>query len=492
MRRSATLPVAAAWMLTLLAGASLRAQEPERRYEEPPTRAQLEPHMWMVEEMVPALLDSGEVTGLSMAFVVEAKVARTRGFGRRNAGSRERVDENTVFEAASLTKPVVAYAILRLVEEGVLELDRPLSEYMAYADIADDPRAQGITARMVLSHTTGFPNWRRDEPLATRFEPGTQFGYSGEGFVYLAKVVELLTDEPLHELVQRLVIEPLGMTRSSLVWESRFKSNYATGHRDNGEPYEKQRPESANAAASLHTTATDFARFVAAVMRSELLEKGTVNEMLTPQIEVEGAVSWGLGWGLEGRGDGLAFWHWGHNDGFRAFVIADPRMQLGMVVFTNSDNGMSIMGTLLAAAAGADQPAFEWLDYESFNSPRRVVRRRLEEKLRDAGVQAMISEYHALKRHYPEDAFNEGLLNALGYRLLGRERFADAIEVFKLNVDEYPEAFNPYDSLGEAYMKQGEIDLAIENYQRSVELNPDNSNGHAMLEKLRAERAERD
>jgi hypothetical protein len=363
---------------------------------------------------------------------------------------------------------------------------------MAYEDIADDPRAQRITARMVLSHTTGLPNWRRDEPLSTRFEPGTEFGYSGEGFVYLAKVVESLTREPLHELVQQRVFDPLGMTRSSLVWESRFKSNHATGHRENGEPYEKQRPESANAAASLHTTAADFARLVAAVMRTELLEKGSVDEMLTPQIEVDGEVAWGLGWGLEGRKEGRAFWHWGHNDGYRAFVIADPRMQVGMVVFTNSDNGMSIMDTLLTAAAGADQPAFEWLDYESFNSPRRVVRRRLEETLRDSGVQAMINEYHALRRHYPEDAFNEGLLNALGYRLLGRDRIDDAIEVFKLNVDEYPQAFNPYDSLGEAYMKQGDTDLAIENYQRSVELNPDNSNAHEMLERLRAERAERE
>jgi CubicO group peptidase (beta-lactamase class C family) len=486
MRRIKATGIATCWLLALVAS-SVRAQGPERRYEEPPTREQLEAQMWMVEEMVPALLDSGEVTGLSMAFVVEARVARKRGFGLRNVDSREPVDENTVFEVGSLTKPVVAHAVLQLVEAGILELDRPLAKYMEYEDAAADLRYERITARMVLSHTTGFPNWRRDQQLTIQFDPGTEFSYSGEGFVYLGRVVQHLAGEPLHELVQRTVFDPLGMTRSSLVWEDRFKPDYATGHRSNGEPYEKGRPKEANPAASLHTTAADYARFVAAVMRGELLEKGTVDEMLTPQIEVEGEVTWGLGWGLEGRKQGKALWHWGHNDGYRAFVIADPRMEVGIVVLTNSDNGMSIMRTLLASAAGPEQPGFDWLGYESFNSPRRVVRRRLEQTLRDSGVGAMISEYHELKRHYPEDAFNQGLLNGFGYRLLGRNQVDDAIMVFRLNVEEYPAVFNPYDSLGEAYMKQGETELAIENYERSVELNPDNQNGHDMLKKLRAE-----
>jgi len=224
---------------------------------------------------------------------------------------------------------------------------------------------------------------------------------------------------------------------------------------------------------------------VAAVINGEGLEAATWKAWLTPQVEVEDGLAWGLGWGLQVGEGRLSFWHWGHNDGYRAFVLADPTRRIGLVFLSNSDNGMSLVRPMLASASGARQPALDWLKYESFNSPQRVVRRRLQAKMRDEGVQETIAEYRQLKRHYPEEAFTESLLNALGYQLLVQERFADAIAIFKLNVHEYPDAFNPHDSLGEAYMRAGEVESAIEHYERSIELNPDNSNGHQMLKRLR-------
>ncbi len=480
-----------ACMLLACAATSARAQDPPR---EPEPRAESEREMMRAEfeyvvrrfeEMLPAWMDSAEVPGLSLAFVYDGSVFAARGFGVRSRETGLPVHASTVFEAASLTKPVVAYAVLQLVDDGVLDLDVPLFEYLPYEDIAGDPRAKSITARIVLSHTSGFPNWRRGQPLRIEFDPGERFQYSGEGFVYLARVIEHLTGETLQDVVQRLVFDPLGMTHSSLVWEKRFEDDYAVGHEEDGRTYAKQRPEKANAASSLHTTASDYALFVAAVINGEGLEKATWKEWLSPQVKVAEGVTWGLGWGLQSVEGRTSFWHWGHNDGYRAFVIAAADRRIALVLLANSDNGMSLVRPMLASAAGARQPALDWLNYESFNSPQRVVRRRLQAKLRDEGVQAMIAEYRQLKRHYPDEAFSEPLLNTLGYQLLRQERFDDAIEIFKLNVREYPDAFNPYDSLGEAYMRAGRVELAIESYARSVEINPDNNNGHEMLKRLR-------
>jgi len=471
----------------LLGAVSLRAQEPAPLPGDMrASRAEFEYAVRMLEEMMPAWMDSAEVPGLSLAFVFDGEVLTARGFGVRNLETGMSVDESTVFEAASLTKPVVAYAVLQLVDQQVLELDTPMVEYLPYEDLAEDARAAQITPRMILSHTSGLPNWRRDESLRTEFDPGSKFQYSGEGFVYLAKVVEHLTGETLQDVVQRLVFEPLLMSNSSLVWEKRFKDDYAVGHHEDGRAYEKQYPQRANAAASLHTTAYDYALFVTAVMSGEGLRQETWKDWLTPQIDVDEGVAWGLGWGLEESDGRVAFWHWGHNDGYRAFVVADPKQRMGVVLMTNSDNGMALVRPMLASASGARQPALDWLNYESFNSPQRVVRRRLQATLRDDGVPATIAEYKQLKRHYPVEAFTESLLNGLGYQLMRQERYVDAIEIFKLNVTEYPAAFNPYDSLGEAYMHHGDVERAIENYQRSLEINPDNSNAQQMLETLRA------
>jgi len=352
-------------------------------------------------------------------------------------------------------------------------------------ELADDPRAADITVRMILSHSSGLPNWRWDSPLALQFDPGTSFQYSGEGYVWLSHVVEEITGEPLEDLTKLKIFKPLGMYNSSLVWLERFAYNFAVGHNEAGMALEASMEEEPNAAASLLTTARDYSIFLAAALSGKLLSEELHAEWFTPQVKVADNVSWGLGWGLQQTEEGKALFQWGDNPGYKGFVTANLQQRSGVVIFTNSDNGMSMMGEVVTTAMGANQPGFEWLGYESFNSPRREVRRILERVLENEGLQPTISEYHSLKRRYPAEAFQEGLLNALGYSLMARERFADAIALFALNVEEYPESFNPYDSLGEAYMRSGDVEHAIENYERSVELNPDNSNGVKQLSELR-------
>ena len=447
-----------------------------------------------LDGVIPALMDSGSVTGLSIAIVNDSAIVWSRGFGVRSADSGEPVDANTVFEAASLSKPVFAFAALQLVDEGMLELDRPLVEYWDYDYVPGDERYKRITARMVLAHSTGFPNWRpRGGDLTINFEPGERFSYSGEGFGYLQLAVMDMTDQTLQEFVAQRVFAPLGMNSSGYIWDDRFDANLAMPHNAGGEVGSKGRPRPGrgHAAASLHTTANDFGRFLIAAMNGTGLSDSMSAAYLTPQIEVDTGVAWGLGIGLQEDDVGRGFWHWGDNAGYKAYTLAYPERKLGLVWFTNSENGQSILEALLSETVGGEHPAVAWLDYEPYNSPKRPVREALQTAVEEQGVDAAIALYREMKASHPPEAFDEYLLNSLGYRFLGAERVDDAIAIFKLNVEEYPDAWNPYDSLGEAYAVAGQLELAIENYEKSVKLNPENTNGTAALERLRMQRARR-
>ena len=182
-----------------------------------------------LDRFVQAYLDYFKIPGISVAVIKDSKVVYHRGFGVKNAATREPVTDDTVFEAASMTKPVFAYTVLRLVDRGVLDLDTPLYTYLPYEDIAHDDRYKLITARMVLTHRTGFPNWRTGK-LDIKFTPGTQVSYSGEGFVYLGKVVEHLTGKKLVDLCREEVFAPLGIENASLVWNEDVARLTATGH----------------------------------------------------------------------------------------------------------------------------------------------------------------------------------------------------------------------------------------------------------------------
>jgi|tagenome__1003787_1003787.scaffolds.fasta_scaffold20963596_3 CubicO group peptidase (beta-lactamase class C family) len=331
------------------------------------------------------LLRDGRVPGLSFAVIRASKIVETKAFGVRDISTGAPVDENTIFEAASLSKPVFAYAVLQLVDDGMLSLDTPLSIYVQDL-VKDDPRAALITVRNVLSQSSGLPNWRNSStPLKTYFPPGGRFSYSGEGFVWLQRVVEKVTGQPLNDVVTRLVFDPLDMKRSSYVWRADFEADYATPHDSQPAPGNKRRPSKAGSASTLHTTAADYARFLQAALSGARLKPETAKQWLEPQIRLQqrciqclsadqpGAdqhVAWGLGWGLEP--DGGTFFHWGDNDQFKAFVIGSRSDQSALVVFTNGSNGMAIMPDIVHQLMPGDHPAFAWLNY-SRNSAGRAV-----------------------------------------------------------------------------------------------------------------------
>lgn len=338
-----------------------------------------------LEREIPAMLATEKipglkrVPGLSVAIVDRGKLAWRAGYG--TTASRTdgvAVTADTIFEAASLSKPVAALTALRLADDGKLALDTPLVKYVTYADLPNDPRARAITARHVLSHTTGFPNWRQSQPLTIFFEPGNRFSYSGEGYVYLQRAIEAITKEPFDATVRRLVFEPLGMSRSSFL--AIEDANRSKPHTDIGTELPVRDRGGPNAAASLRTTAADYGRFLAAITAgATALRRETVKAMLSPQVQLDPAcirctdrpaadrseaAAWGLGWGLERGSEGQGLWHWGDNPGFKCYVAATLDVQRGVVFFTNSDAGLSLRNRIVEIALGGTHPAHDQVKYE--------------------------------------------------------------------------------------------------------------------------------
>ena len=289
-----------------------------------------------------------KVPGISVAVIKDSKVVYHRGFGLKNAATKEPVTDDTVFEAASMTKPVFAYTVLRLVDKGVLKLDTPLFTYLPYEDIAHDDRYKLITARMVLTHRTGFPNWRTGK-LEIKFTPGTEVSYSGEGFVYLGKVVEKLTGKKLVDLCREEVFTPLGIENASLVWNENVARLTATGH-GGFSPLAKGKPSAPNVAASLHVDAGNYAKFLIAVLEGKGLSETSANEMLRAQVKVpdqEGA-SWGLGIAIEKTPFGTHFGHGGRNTGFTSRSLMYKDQGVGYVFLVNNDDASKIDNVLNA------------------------------------------------------------------------------------------------------------------------------------------------
>jgi CubicO group peptidase (beta-lactamase class C family) len=324
-----------------------------------------------LEQLIPPLMKQGVVPGVSIAVIRDAKVLWHREFGVRDASSVAPVDERTVFEAASVSKTVFAYAVMQLVDRGVISIDRPLTTYSTDRILDGDPRLDRITARHVLSHTSGLPNFRtRAEPLRILFTPGERFEYSGEGYWWLQSIVTRLVGKvdsrkcgtyeaglrvcasDIDAYLKANVLAPLGMSSSSYVWNDTLERRSARPHDARGAPLPLARPATIDAAryaamGGLRTSALDYAKFLIEIIAPRApapfrLSSSTRQEMLRPQVKVDEAKSWALGWEAERTPHGNLIEHEGGQTGFLAFTAASVDRRSGYVILTNSANGWKI------------------------------------------------------------------------------------------------------------------------------------------------------
>jgi CubicO group peptidase (beta-lactamase class C family) len=339
---------------------------------------------------------------LTVTIFNDARAVYSRAFGFANQPARQPLRLDTEFYGASLSKAVFAVLVMKLVEQGIIDLDTPLQKYVNeplwknkgtswhedLGELRHHPRYQRITARMSLSHTTGLPNWRWFEPdqkLRIHFEPGERYSYSGEGMTFLQIVLEKLTGKSLEQLMQEKIFGPYGMKTSSYTWQARFERDYALGHRADGTVYPKDKDNAARAPSTLETTTEDYARFMEAVLRGDGLAERSWNEIFRPQVRIRsraqfgpGAseetrandaieLSYGLGWGLLRTPHGWGAFKEGHGDGFQHYSIVFPRGRLGVLLMSNSDNAESIFGHLLTLTIADSYTPLEWEGYVPYD-----------------------------------------------------------------------------------------------------------------------------
>jgi CubicO group peptidase (beta-lactamase class C family) len=357
-------------------------------------------------DSLPRLMELAELPGIGMGVILGDQLVWQHYAGLANAVSKEPITPNSIFPAASMGKQVFAYAVLKLVDERQLDLDRPLRTYVS-EDAPTGEWGGRITARHILSHSSGLPNWRNEanEPLVPAFEPGTKFRYSGEGFYYLQRCVEKITGMGCEEFMQERVFRPLHMDSSTYLWRSDAGQRLVSGHRGE-EPFDNRAfPEqlfnliqksgvplarwnhdriveemakvlspphkpvpnetSPNVAFGLLTTVADYSAFATRITQPRAdafdLKPETRSLMMKPYSHVNSALAWGLGWGIEQESGPRYLWQWGDNGGWKNIVMVHPESRSAIVVFTNGSKGMRVVERVVRAATGREHAVFLWI-----------------------------------------------------------------------------------------------------------------------------------
>ncbi len=348
-------------------------------------------------------MDTANVQGLDVAILNKGKTVFIKSYGFKNKLKQELLDTNSVMYAASFSKAVFGYLTMKLVEDNILDLDKPLYKYLSkplpeyeyYADLKSDDRWKLITTRMCLSHTTGLPNTRWLHPttgiedtlgvIKIYFLPGTKYAYSGEGFKLLQFVEEEITKKTIEQLAQEKIFKPFGMTRSGYIWYPHFDENYAIGHLENDVLNPKKKRTVPVSGGSLVATITDYAKFIEAVMQQKGLGEKFYREMLSKQIAIYSTsqfpsitdevtnenkaigLSYGLGWGLLNCKYGRAFFKGGHDDAWRNYNINFMDKGISIIIMTNSANGNLIFKELLEKLIGDTFTPWKWQGYYPYN-----------------------------------------------------------------------------------------------------------------------------
>lgn len=365
----------------------------------------------VLTQRIQHLVDTAQVAGLAVCIFNQKEPIYQKSFGYANLETQDSLQTQDLFYGASLSKAVFGYLIAQLTAEGVLDLDKPLQDYLdtdipdlvfekewkGYADLKEDKRYEQITARMCLNHSTGFPNWRWITPMGEfdpegdirfLFDPGTRYSYSGEGMNLLQYVVEDITGKGLEELAQERIFKPLGMNMTSYVWQERFENSYCYGHTQEGTLIPKDPFDEAGAAGSMETTMEDYTKFLGRVL-GDYAQKSQLTDLLfEPSIRIHskaqfGPKAWentsaydtielgyGMGWGLFQSPHGFAAFKEGHGEGFQHYTILFPEKEIGLILMSNSDNAESIFKELLELCIADTYTPWKWELYIPYDWAR--------------------------------------------------------------------------------------------------------------------------
>lgn len=351
-----------------------------------------------IDRDVAALMKANDVKGLSVALIREGRVAYLNSFGLRNVEKGLPLTPDTVTYGASLTKATFAYMVMQLVDEGKVDLDKPIGDYLPkplpdypkYAELAADPRWKMLTLRILLDHTTGFANFRFMEPdgkLQFHHDPGARFGYSGEGINLAQFVLENGLGLDVGQEMQRRVFDRFGMTRTSLTWRDDFAANMADSYLMDGKFQAHHRRENVRAAGSMDTTARDWSTFLAAVVRGDGLSARAKAEMIRLRIAIDSSaqfptltspstdqyrpikLGYGVGWGVFETPFGHAFFKEGHDDGTGNYALCVEPKRACILLLSNSDRAEGLYKALVEKLMGDVHQPWRWESYIPFDQP---------------------------------------------------------------------------------------------------------------------------
>jgi CubicO group peptidase (beta-lactamase class C family) len=418
------------------------------------------------------------------------KVIYKKGFGLGNMDWNMPNKPDTKFRIASVTKQFVAMQIMQLVEEGKIKLDGKLSDYLP--EYRKDT-GEKITIHHLLTHTSGIPSYTgltgfwsdsTRNPYTIEymiehfhsgdleFEPGTDYKYNNTGYYLLAVIIERITGKTYEENLIERIITPVNMTNSGIDRNQRIIYNRAIGYYKQltgyiHDPYFLM--TNAYGAGDMYSTVEDLYLWDQALYTENLLSDKYKEIMFTPFLS-NYAYGWGVYYVSLGENDDSVkvVSHSGGLNGFntRIFRLIEDKH---LIVLLNNTGGTVLLDMC--------RELTKILYDRPYAIPKMPLSEPLGKTLQKQNIQAALGQYHDLKKnHYNEYVFDENALNTFGYQLINLGRVDDAIEIFKLNITEYPDAFNPYDSLGEGYMIKGEWELAIKYYAKSLEMNPKNTN----------------
>ena len=319
------------------------------------------------EKKVPSWMAENNVPAVGIGIIEGGKIKYVKVFGELKKGIP--APDNTIFNIASITKPVITVLTLKIVEAGQWDLDKPLSDYWIDPDVIDNPYHKILTTRHILNHQSGFLNWRRQHPshkLTFEFKPGTNYQYSGEGFVYLGRALEKRFNKSLVELSDSILFKPLGMKDSRLYWDKHMdESRFAYWHDSKGNILETSTPKDrgVNAAGSMLTTIEDFCKFGIDVINGASLSSDIYDDMINPHVKINEHYARGLGWEIikDLPNGEYALEHGGSDQGVKTITMLLPKSKRGIVVLTNSDNGMLVYNQIIKESLDVGESIIKYM-----------------------------------------------------------------------------------------------------------------------------------
>ncbi|MFY0527454.1 serine hydrolase [Archangium gephyra] len=445
-----------------------------------------------------------KIPGLSIAVFEKNTLVWAKTYGVKQAGSSEPVTVDTLFQAASISKPVTALAALRYAEQGKWSLDANLNEKLVSWKVPDNEltKERKVTLRRVLSHTSGltvhgFPGYAVNEPRPTvpqllegqkpantepvrvDLTPGSETRYSGGGLTVLQLMMEDQLGKPFPRIMKEAVLEPLGLKDSTFEQPlpAGLAARTAAGTRASGEGVEGRwhvYPEMA--AAGLWTTPSDLARIAIEVSKAKAgTSKRVLSQAMTKQMLSKQSEGYGLGFELHEGTD--RFGHGGWNDGYTSTLIAFADSGSGVAIMANSDNGPLLFERIAASTA-------EEYGWKSFTHRLQSPLMRVDLLARIRGGEAVVAWYEGMRAE--GQRLPPPLLTKIAYGLLLSGKHGDAVKVLEAQIKYFPEDAEAHDSLGEGYSKGGRKQEAIASYKKALALDPRNSNAVKMLEQLGA------